>query len=312
MPKRLRSTLLLAVALTVAAACSNQSDRFQVPSSSGQAGYAERYPDELAKSRGKLSERESQSREKMGQFSAYPDELDKPSWPDVEKVYDLADEAGKSSAYVERLHESEAVAGFFEDEKAEISKKVAGAAAHAAKQKGCDNVEAYGPASAALDKSVEKQLEKRMREHNEAHRFIEANEETLGKPNREKLEKQADGISYSSYVVNVGVELEKEKLNRLIAEGEAVKKTLDRVIEEKKAIAADANRPESVKQAAQREVDRAETAKSKIDQEIEQTREAIKEIDNRIKALRDEYQKAFSELKTKVQEKAKAEPPPQS
>jgi chromosome segregation ATPase len=305
---RIRSTLLLAVALSVAAACDSKQDRFQVPSSSGQAAYAERYPDALSNSRGKLSERESQSREKMGKFSAYPDELTKPSWPDVEKVYDLADEAGKSSAYVDRLHESEAVATFFEEEKPEISKKVAGAAAYAAKQKGCDNVEAHGPASAALEKSVEKQLEKRMREHNEAHRYIEANEEVLGKPNREKLETQADEISYASYVVNVGVEEEKEKLNRLIGEGEQVKKTLDRVIQENKAIAADAGKPESVKKAAQAEVDRAETAKSKIDQELEQTREAVKEIDNRIKALRDEYQKALSELKTKTQEKAKAEP----
>lgn len=302
------SVLLLAAALGTALACSsNQKGPDHVAPSSGQAGYAERYPDALAATRGKLSERESAARQMMGSFSGYPDALDKPAWAEVETVYALADDAGKSSAYVERARETETVMDFFTDEKEEISKKVAGAAAYAAKQKGCQDVEAYGPASNALEKSVEKQLEKRLREHNEAHRYIEAHEETLGKQNREKLEEQADDLSYTSYLVHVAVIDDKQKLERMISEGAEIKKTLDRVIEENKAIAADAAKPESVKKSAQAEVDRAESAKAKVDSEVEQAEQAMKEIDQRIKTLKEEYDKALGDLKTKVGEKKSAE-----
>lgn len=305
---RVRS-LCLAAVLLAAASCSDQK---QVGAPEGapasdQAGYAENYPDKLSKTRGKLSEREGKARESMGKFSSYPDELDKPDWDGVGKVYDLADKAGKSQEYVDQVHEAEMVAGFFEDEKEEISKKVAGAASYAAKQKGCD-VEAYGPASAALEKSVEKQIEERLREHNEAHRYIKMHEEPLGKQNKEKLEKQADDISYASYNVNVGVEEERYRLKKMMDEGEDVKKTLDRVIEENKAIAADSSKPESVKKAAQGEVDAAEKAKAKIEQELQTTKQELEAMDQRIKTLRDEYQKAFDDLKNKVEEKKKAEP----
>ena len=301
--------MLFAGALLALASCSSQKTGPQVAPSTSQAGYAESYPETLANARGKLTEREGVARQTMSNFSAYPDELDKPSWPDVEQVYVLADDAGKSSRYVEAIHEAETVAGFFEDEKEEISKKVAGAASYAAKKDGCKGEGIYGPASAALEKSVEKQLEERLREQNEAHRYIKMHEEPLGKQNKEKLEKQADDIAFASYIVNVGVDEEKEKLERMVAEGEDVKKTLDRVIEENKAIAADANRPESVKKAAQAEVDAAETAKGKIESEIQQAQHVLTEIDNRIKTLRDEYSKAFDGLKQKVEEKKKSAAP---
>src|SRR5688500_16024650 len=102
------SFLFLAGAL-FCASCSSQQKGPQVASSSGQAGYAERYPDELAAARGKFSERESKARDSMSKCSGYPDELDKPNWDDVGKVVELADDAGKSQAYVDRVHETETV-----------------------------------------------------------------------------------------------------------------------------------------------------------------------------------------------------------
>ena len=90
--------------------------------SSDQPGYAARYPDELAKARTRFAEDESRARSTMGKFAQFPAELDKTSWPDVLKVYEAADAAGKSQEYVERLHETDTVATFFSDEKAEINK----------------------------------------------------------------------------------------------------------------------------------------------------------------------------------------------
>ena len=122
-------------------------------------------------------------------------------------VYEKADAAGHSSQYVERAKESKHVAQFFNEEKGEINKKVGGACSYAAKQKGCD-ADVGGATGGALEKAVEKQLEKRMRERNDAWAYIDEHEDSLGKQNREKLEKQSDDIAYTGYLVRVDVEVE--------------------------------------------------------------------------------------------------------
>jgi hypothetical protein len=139
----------MALRLSICAAClavsigafacnsSNQNEPAFAPSSD-QPGYAARYPDELTSTRGRFSEHEAKARESMGKFAGYPDELQNPSWPDVVAVYQAADSAGHTAEYVHRAKEVQHVAQFFNDEKAEINKKVGGAAQYAAKQKGCD------------------------------------------------------------------------------------------------------------------------------------------------------------------------------
>ncbi len=302
--------MLLAAALAAfPLACSQPKVEPVVASSSGEVGYASRYPDEMAATRGRFLAEESEARQKFAAFSSYPDELDKPDWGKVSEVYAAADSAGKSASYVKQVRENEIVSGFFKDEKDEISKKVAGAASYAAKQKGCQSTEGvYGSASHALDKSVEKQLEERLRDHNEAHRIIEDNIEALGKPNQEKLEKQADDLTYASYIANVGTVQAKVDLQRLYDEGQDVKSTLERTIEESKAVEADASRSDADKKAATKRREAAEAAKGRIDSELSQAEHVLKEMEDRIKALKDEYDKAYEELKNKVSEKASAAP----
>lgn len=294
--------------LAVGAGCQKQENTAITAPSSDQPGYAARYPDTMAKVRGRYAEQESRARRAMGTFGQFPAELDKPSWPDVLKVYEAADAAGKSSEYVSRLHEANTVNEFFTEEKEEINKKVAGAAQYTAKQKGC-TADLYGSTSGALEKAVEKQLEKRLRERNEAHRYIDENEDALGKPNREKLEKQADEISLSSYLVNVAGEETKQELTDLVAEANDVKSTLERTITESKAVAADAKRSDNDKKKATARAEAAEKAKGRIDQETQEAQKLLEEIDKRNQALKDEYQKAFDELKKKTEEKASQEKP---
>jgi hypothetical protein len=158
--------------------CNSKQSGVTVESAASEAGYASRYPDELAKTRNDFLLRESGARTLMQNMAKYPDELDKPDYTRVKEVYVAADAAGRGGSYVAQARENRHVERFFEEEKGEISKKVAGAANYAASQKGC-KAEVYGPASHALDKSVEKQLEDRLRAHNEAHAVIEANAEAL-------------------------------------------------------------------------------------------------------------------------------------
>jgi chromosome segregation ATPase len=298
---------LFALAFVALVGCQNQQQTELVSPSSDQPGYASRYPDEMSATRGRFSELESRARRSMGTFAGFPDELNKPNWDDVLAVYNAADAAGHSAEFVERAKETETVQTFFTEEKQEISMKVGGAANYTAKQKGC-NAELSGATSAALDKAVEKQLEKRLRERNEAHRYIDDHEESIGKPNREKLEKQADEISLASYVVKVAAEETKRELEAQIAEANDVKSTLDRTIEESKTTAADSNRSDSEKKKAQARQEAAQKAKDRVDNEVTESQKMLEELDKRIQTLREEYDKAFDELKKKVEEKKSAEP----
>lgn len=298
-----RLPYVILVSLCLAAGCQKQENTAITAPSSDQPGYASRYPDQLAKVRGRYAEGESRARQAMGSFANFPGELDKTSWADVLKVYEAADAAGKSSEYVERLHEAKTVEEFFTEEKDEINKKVGGAANYTAKQKGC-TADLYGAVAGTLDKAVEKQLEKRLRERNQAHLYIDEHEDALGKPNREKLEKQADEISLASYFAHVAGEETKRELTDLIAESGDVKATLERTITESKEAAADAKRSDNDKKKATARAEAAEKAKAKIDTETQEAQKLLDEIDKRNQALKDEYDKAFDELKKKTDEKA--------
>lgn len=297
------SWLVAAALVFGTAACNSKQNTVLVQSASGESAYASRFPEELQRARNDFLTRESEARQKLQAFANYPSELDKPDWKQVKAVYQAADAAGHSSAYVQQARENQSVTRFFDEEKEEISKKVAGAANYAAKQKSC-KVEVYGPASHALQKSVEKQLEERLRAHNEAHSLIADNAEALGKPNREKLEKQADDIAATSYAVRVQNPESIDELKRRVDESKDVGSTLDRVIEEAKAVEADSARADADKKAATARREHAEKAKSELETEVSAAQKLLEEMENRVKALQEEYDKAFKDLEGAVDGKA--------
>ncbi len=298
----------LALALGLgAAACNDQKPPPLYASSASQNGYASRYPETMASERGRIDEHEGASRRKLASFATYPDELKDPNWNDVKQVVDLADSAGQSAQYVERRDEVEATQRFFADQKDDITKSVAGAAQYTAKQKNCD-VDAYGAAAHALDKGVEKGIEKYLRERNEAHAYIEDNQDALGKPNLEKLRKQADEISDVSYMTHVGIEKSKRRIEEMIAEANDVKSTLDRTVEESKKVETDANRSAADKAAAKKRGEAAAAAKAKVDSEIQQAQHVLEGLQERQKQIVKEYEEALDGLRKKIDEKAKAQP----
>lgn len=287
--------------------CDNQKPPPLYASSSGQTGYASRYPETMASERGRIAEHEGASRRMMASFATYPDELKDPDWNGVKQVVDLADSAGESAAYVERREEVEATERFFADQKDDITKSVAGAAQYTAKQKNCD-VDAYGSAAHALEKSVEKGLEKYLRERNEAHAYIEDNQDSLGKGNLEKLRKQADDISHVSYMTHVGIERSKRRIQEMVAEASDVKSTLDRTVEDAKKVEADPNRSATDKAAAKKRGEAAAAAKERVDSEIQQAQHVLEGLEEKHKQLVKEYDEALDGLRKKIDEKAKAQP----
>ncbi len=264
-------------------------------SSANETSYAERYPAELLGLRTEFATDEAKAREIFGNFQGYPGALSAPDGQQVSAVVSRADAAGKSGAYAEQMQENQSVSHFFTDEKDSLNQKVGGAAQYAAKQKEC-TADVASPAIGALDHGVDKALEERLRGHDEAHRYIEDHQDALGKPNLEKLQKQADDISVASYLVHVRVKELKLELSRRVDEASDVKKTLGRSDTEARAVVADPAASKSAKTTAQTRASAAETASASLDSEVDQAKRAVADMDARSTQLEKDYAAALDAL----------------
>src|SRR5262249_52684817 len=233
---------LLALSLGGGLGCASSIPEPQVASSAGQTVYAEDYPDKLQSLANGQANGEGDVKTITSDFVKYPDQLKDPPWPQVLVVVNQADASGKSAAYVDREHDVEKAQAFFTEEREEITKRVAGSVQYAAKKKECADFDSYGPVSASLKESVEKQLEKRLRAANEAHLTIDRYRDPFGKANAAALEKQADAISFASYTTYVKLPAAKAVTAHLIAETDEVRKTLDRSIQDEQKLQAEPGR----------------------------------------------------------------------
>src|SRR5450432_3183336 len=277
---------LTPVALFIAAVLSGcSSEPAPLFASSGkESSYAEHYPASLLALRTDYATGETHAIEIFSGFPNYPGALTAPDGQQVLAVVTRADAAGKSGSYAAQMGEQQDVAHFFSDEKDSLNQKVGGAAQYAAKQKEC-TVDVASPAIGALDHGVDKALEERLRGHDEAHRYIEDHQDALGKPNLEKLQKQADDISLASYLVHVRVKELKLELSRLVDEASDVKKTLGRSDTEARATALDPTRATA-----------AEGASANLDSEVEQAKRAVADMDARSVQLEKDYNAALDAL----------------
>ena len=264
-------------------------------SSANESGYAERYPAALLAVRTEFANDETRAREIFGAFSNYPGALTSPDGEQVLGVVSRADAAGKSGSYAQEMDEQSHVTRFFSEEKDNLNQKVGGAAQYAAKQKEC-TVDVASPAIGALDHGVDKALETRLRDHDEAHRYIEDHQDALGKPNLEKIQKQADDITLASYLVHVRVKQLKLELTRLADEASDVKKTLARSDADAQAVLANSAASKPAKTTAESRASAAKTASTGLDIEVEQAKRAVEEMDARTEKLDKDYSAALDGL----------------
>jgi len=286
--------------------CAGQKVEPQVASSAAQVNYAMDYPAALQASANDYVNTEGEVRRITTDFPKYPDQLKDPPWPLVQNVVSRADEAGRSTAYVEARRDFEETHDFFTQEKDEISRKVAGSAQYVLKKKECGQCDAdVGPAVASsLREAVDKQLEKRLRAHNDAHLLIERYRESLGKANATALEKQADDISAASYATSIrAVEL-KVRATRLLDEANQIKKTLDQGVADERAFQAEPGRKEGDKKASNERIAKMEDGKVRIEQAVPALQNLVKEIDQRNQAMSKEYNDALEALKKAIAAKS--------
>lgn len=264
-------------------------------SSANESTYAERYPTALLDVRTEYANDETRAREIFGSFGTYPGALSAPDGELVSGVVSRADAAGKSGSYARAMGEQAQVTRFWKEEKEGLNQKVGGAAQYAAKQKEC-SVDVASPATFALDRGIDKAQEQRLRDHDEAQRYIEDHQDGLGKTNLEKLQKQADEISLASYLVHVRSKQLKLELSELINEASDVKSTLSRSDAEARAVLTSPGASKSAKTTAQNRADAVKKANAGLDIEIEQAKRAVQEMDVRSDRLEKDYQAALDAL----------------
>jgi len=290
--------LTLVIAATTAA-CSAPKPEPEIASSATQPGYAESYPAATQSIMDDFNKEDEEARTADIALARYPDELKNPKWKRVLEISVSADDAGRSQAYVDRTRETTGARSFFDSKKEEISKKVAGSAQYVAKQKGCD-VDVMGTVNHSLEEAVTKQIEERMREKNEAHRLIERYRAELGKENAAALEKQADGISRASYIVNIELVEEKIRLRAMLAEAEQVQKTLDDSIAAERAFQSEGGRTDAEKKAAGERIASMDKSRGLINATITSGKDLEGRIETRIEAAQKRHSDAMTALKDAI------------
>lgn len=296
------SLAIAAVGLSAAVGCAPPIEP-QIASAAPEPMYAADYPEALSRTMEDINAAEAKTKETTAKFSGYPDTLKSPPYPKVLEVVNLADTSGRAYAYVEARREVDDARAFFEAEKDEIVKKVAGAAGFAAKQKGCD-VDVSGAASHALKDTIEKRLEKRLREASEANVYIDRNQAALGKDNIEKLHEQADDIAYAAYLSHVVVVEHKVRLRRMLEEAETVKKSLDAAIRAEQAYQAESGRTPAEKKASEERAEKMRTAAAKVDSAVMQARTVSERADERVAAVTRTYDDAIGKLREDLKKRS--------
>jgi chromosome segregation ATPase len=185
---------------------------------------------------------------------------------------------------------------FLDAEGEEITKKVASSAAYAAKKKGCDVPEIYGTVARSFKDATDKQLEKRLRDGNEAQAYLDHYRESLGKKNATTLEKQADEIAKASYLVNVDMVDQMVQTRRLLQEGDQVKQTLQGIVTAESAYQAEQGHTDAEKQASHARSEKAKEKLSQLQSSLNQAREAEKNMQQQVKTAQKEYQDALAAL----------------
>jgi len=299
-------SLSLIPLLALAGACAQQQPALYA-SASEQPAYAERYPATVAGLRASYAASEEQATKGSAAFAKYPDALDKPSWPVVLDVVNSADQAGGTGDLAHAMAEGDSVRSFYTAEKEPIHQKVAGSVDYAAKQKPCEVENLGGTAAGSVDRAIDQSLEDQMHDHNPAVRVIEDNQDAIGKQNVDKLTKQADQITLTSYAVRVRMPQAKRDLDQLLGEASSVRKTLSADQERAEAVLADAKASKPAKATAEKRKTRAFSALASIDSEVSEGKKLSDAMENRTKAAQKAYDDALTSLKKTIDERAKAQ-----
>jgi len=308
-PNRI-SLFVLVAGFVLVAACGAPKPEVEIASSSGEAGYAQAYPDRFAAADKGLDATAAEARAGVGELTGFPAQLTSSDWNVVRGAYERADTAGRGRAYAEGQEEDQAVRAFFDEERDDIGRRITGAVnSTVTKEANGLEIDVGGSVAFALKDGVTKRLEKRLDGANEAQLYVERQGKAVGKKDADKLAEQINKISRTSNLVNVAYAEQRVLLTRMWAEAKDVADTLDVEIESEGARCTDPALDKDDKKECEQRVADLMTSRAALDQvtgAYARTEDGmIAEQDKLMK----EYKKAFGALLDAVDQKIKETPP---
>jgi hypothetical protein len=290
----------------MAAACAERQVVVRSDSSAEAASYAATYPERVAASTTMLKEDADKVRTLNRELAGRERDLPTEAEPVLLlEIIDAADSSGRSQAFVEASHEARSVRGFWEQERGPIIGRANAAAQKQATEKNCQELEVGPQLSYAVKDGIDKQLEKRLRENNEALRLIEMNKAALGAGNVPRVQKLADDIATASFLVNVAIVEDRDTIERLNRERRSVESSIDRALEDEKSFRERTAKTPAEKRASEERTQRLEKSKAQLAPEADKAESAVRDIDPAIQQARDEYEAALDKLKDAVRARKK-------
>ena len=211
-----------------------------------------------------------------------------------------SDAAGKSTDFAETHGEVDSVRTFWSDEKDTITSKTAGNAQYALKEASCTNADVGGAVAYALSDSMDKELQKRLRERNNAHLLIERSKIALGPQDAPALEKLADDVSQASYLVHVELVVERHRMRKLLVDKDKTAATLDRFMEDERAYQGQPGRTDAEKKASGERIIAAGKGKGDNDAAAAQAEPLSKSVDQAIEAATNDYEQQLKALSEQI------------
>ena len=285
-------SLAMGCLLLTAAGCADKQPKPVMVSAAGLPGYAISYPDRLSAEATMLAEDKKQAAEQSQKLNTRTSELKSGADPSaLLTIVQRADQAGKTEAFARANAEARSLRAFWEEERGPISARANGAAQKQLTEGNCGacgQVDLGGSLGYAVGAGIDKQLEKRLRAANEAHRTIEYNKHRLGAANVPIVEKLADDIALTSYQVNIALPQSRDRIDGLLAEQEDVDETLARAIDWERKFAAGAASPAD-KKDSQARLAILEKSRAAIPPAATSAQAARKDLDPQIEDLRKRY-----------------------
>jgi hypothetical protein len=297
----MQRTSFLAPLILLAAACAERQVVVRSDSSAEAASYAASYPERLTAGTTMLKEDAEQVRSLNRELAGRDKDLPQEAEPVLLlEIIEAADSAGRSQAFVDANHEARSVRGFWEEERGPIIGRANNAVQKQATEKNIQDLDVGPQLSYAVKDGIDKQLEKRLRENNEALRLIEINKAALGAGNVARVQKLADDIAMASYLVNVAIVEDRDAIERLNSERRSVESSIDRALEDEQHYRERTAKTPADRRASEERTQRLQKAKGQLAPEADKAEASVRDIDPAIQQARDEYDAALNALKDTI------------
>lgn len=293
--------IVASLAVSTVACTSSTQKGPEVASAADQTSFAASYPDRLDDLTKDMDDQENEARTIIASWEKVPADTGNTKDLDVKSLFEKSDRAGRSDGYVSERRDLNRVKSFFAEEKDEINRRLAGTVDHAAQQKSCDGKEMAGAAIYGMKEAIDKRIEHRLRESNEAQIILEEEGPRVDKAVQDKLEKQLDDVATASFIVHVGMADTRRELTERRSDAGRVQSTLDDAIKAENEKANDPKRPDASKRVVKARLAELQKQRQAMDGVVQKANQSLQQAEQRGKTLEKEYDEKFKALLERLQ-----------